>query len=82
MTMLTGSELIKSTVTAASKAIKPISLWGSTLKVLVITHPVAFLALTGSSIIGLGAYTFTAQKIDKRNEAKSAIASKEKEMPV
>lgn len=73
--MLTGIQLLNSGVAAATKTLKPVSLWGSSLKVLVLAHPVAFLALTGSSIVTVGIYTFAAQKIEDKKKESDRLSS-------
>ena len=66
LTMLTGTEIVKGSLSAATNSVKPLSLWGSSLKLIVFTHPISFLAVTGSALVCLSAYHYTSQKLNKR----------------
>lgn len=71
---MNSAEIIQGGLKAATTSIKPLSFWSASLKTLVVTHPVGFLALTGSGVIGYGVCQFASEIMLKRKKKKGILA--------
>ncbi len=78
--MSTGTEIINSSVAAATKTVKPVSLWANSLKLFVLTHPVGFFALTGGIVVAYGAYSYASLHLEKEKKASDQPPADEHEL--